>query len=72
MIQSRFYNVNGSRWEARFFQKGERFPDTEREVPKQGIWASPAGSGWDRPCFVGYSWRVVRLDPDVLYLPEKQ
>jgi hypothetical protein len=72
VIQSRFYNIAGARWEARFFQKGECFPDTDRTVPKQGIWASLAGSGWDLPCFVGYSWKSVRLDPGVLYFPEKK
>ncbi len=72
MIQSRFYNIGGVRWEARFFQKGEVFPETDRKVPKQGIWARPAGSGWDQPRFVGSSWRFVRLDPDVFYLPERK
>lgn len=70
MIQNRFYRVNGAKWEARFFRKGEVFPDTEMEAPKQGVWARQASHGWDSAYFVGASWRSVNMDLDVRFLPE--
>ena len=72
MIQSRFYNVNGVRLEARFFTKGELFPDMDVQVPKQGIWARPVDYGWECAAFVGSSWRFIRFDSDVLYLPDRK
>jgi len=72
LIQSRFYNVNGVKWEARFFRKGETLPDTNIEAPRQGIWAKPADSGWEHAAFVGHSWASVQFDPDLLYFPEKK
>ncbi|MBI5571942.1 MAG: hypothetical protein HY914_18510 [Desulfomonile tiedjei] len=71
MIESRFYNVAGVKWEARFFRKGEEFPDTDRKAPRQGVWARPMHQGWDRSRFVADSWRFVNIDPDTLYLGER-
>jgi hypothetical protein len=71
MVETRFYNVNGVKWEARFFRKAEVLPDTDFVVPKQGVWARPAGCGWDEPRFLGVSWRLVSLDADVLFLPDR-
>ncbi len=71
VIQSRYYNVNRHRWEARFFRKGELLPETDLEVPSQGVWAKPASSGWEDALFVGVSWRHVQLEPDLLHLPER-
>lgn len=68
MIQSRFYNVSGKRWEARFFRKGELFPDTSLSAPRQGVWAREAPFGWEAALFVGHSWGKVDMTPDVLYL----
>ncbi|MFH1114285.1 MAG: hypothetical protein V1792_10215 [Pseudomonadota bacterium] len=69
MIQNRFYNLNGEKWEARFFRKGEFFPDTGgQEVPRQGVWARSEYSGWECAVFVGTSWRFVNMDPSVQYL----
>ena len=73
MISSRFYRVNGEKWEARFFTKGEIFPETDDvKVPRQGVWARPVVSGWERSSFVGVSWQYVRMDPDVLYMPHSE
>lgn len=72
MIQSRYYSVNGHRWEARFFRKGEILPETGFEVPRQGVWAKPVSSGWDNARFVGSSWRFVQMEPDLLHLPERR
>lgn len=72
MIQSRFYRVNGTKWEARFFQKGDAFPDTDIKVVKQGVWARPVSGGWDTACFVGHSWRFVTMDVDLSVLPERK
>lgn len=72
LIHSRFYNVKGEKWEARFFQKGEPFPETGLAAPRQGVWARPVSSGWESPVFVGGTWRFVTMDPDVLYLPQKK
>ncbi len=71
LIASRYYNVRGLKWEARFFRKGECFPHTDVPVPRQGIWASPADGYWEQPTFLGESWRFVNLDPDLIYLPER-
>jgi hypothetical protein len=72
VIQSRFYNVNGIRLEARFFNKGELYPETDTQVPKQGIWGRSSGSDWDSAVFLGGSWRFIRLDSDVLHLPDRK
>jgi len=72
MITSRFYNVNGMRWEARFFRKGDTFPGTESTVPKQGVWARLETADWDSALFVGASWGLIQMDTDVLYLPERR
>lgn len=71
LIQSRYYNVNGGKWEARFFQKGAEFPDTSVSVERQGVWAKPAGSGWDRAVFVAASWRFVELELHVTCMPDR-
>jgi hypothetical protein len=70
VIQSRFYNVRGVKWEACFFSKGAVFPDTDVLVPRQGVWARPAQYSWDSACYVADSWRFVRMEHDVLYMPE--
>jgi len=72
MIESRFYRIKGVKWEARFFSKNELFPDTTIEVPKQGIWARPESTGWERACFLGNSWRFINMDLDVSFLPERK
>jgi hypothetical protein len=72
MIQSRFYRVNGTKWEARFFHKGEMFPDTDTKVPRQGVWARAVSDGWDRACFAGNSWRSVTMDTDLSVFPERK
>jgi hypothetical protein len=72
MIESRYYTINGIKWEARFFQKGNAFPDTTAVVSRQGVWARPVGSGWEQARFIGSSWKFVRLDSDVFYLPERK
>jgi len=72
MIDSRFYNVAGAKWEGRFFQKGTLFPDTDVQVPRQGIWVRLVGGSWEQARFVGNSWRFVRMDADVLYLPDRK
>ncbi len=69
MIQSRFYNVHGVRWEARFFRKGETFPGSDAESPRQGVWMKPVNSGWESRLFVAESWKYVDMEPDVRYLP---
>jgi hypothetical protein len=70
VISNRFYTVNGEKWEARFFTKGEIFPHTDgMKVARQGVWARPVDSGWERGLFVGISWQEVSMDPDVLYMP---
>jgi len=72
LIQSRFYNLNGERWEARFFRKGELFPDTQGlEVSRQGVWARSEEAGWESAVFVGTSWRFVNMDLAVQYLPDR-
>jgi len=70
VIQSRFYSVNGTKWEARFFNKGEVFPESDRNVSRQGVWARPVSGEWERAIFVGSSWMSVRMTPDVLYFPD--
>lgn len=73
MISSRYYNVNGEKWEARFFRKGDHFPDTlDRIVPKQGVWARPVDFGWDHSVFVGHSWKHVNMDVDLLHFPSRR
>lgn len=72
MIDRRYYRIGGQKWEARFFQKGERFPDTTIDVSRQGVWACPELQGWDQARFLGNSWRFVNLDIDVSYLPENR
>lgn len=70
MINNRFYNVDGEKWEARFFTKGEVFPDTDgMTAPRQGVWARPMDFGWERSSFVGVSWQHAKMDVDVLYMP---
>ncbi len=72
LIQSRFYQLYGKRWEARFFRKGEFFPDTDDLVVlKQGVWARSEEVGWERAVFVGSSWRFVNMDLAVQYLPDR-
>jgi len=69
MIESRFYSVHGTKWEARFFHKGETFPETDVKVPGQGVWARrPDLTGWEHSVFVASSWRLVKMTPDVLHL----
>ncbi len=70
MIESRFYNVRGVKWEARFFRKGESLPESDAIALKQGIWARPTSRPWDEAVYVGSSWRFVNMDPDVLYMPD--
>jgi hypothetical protein len=71
MITSRYYNIKGEKWEARFFRKGEMFPATdELKVLKQGVWARPAHSGWEQAVFMGESWKHVSVQMDVLYMPK--
>lgn len=72
MVESRFYNVRGTRFEARFLRKGELFPDTEAIVPRQGVWARPESAGWDGAFFVGTSWQFVQMNVDVVYFPDQQ
>lgn len=72
MIQSRYYNVNGHRWEARFFRKGQPLPDSDAVVPRQGVWAKPVSSGWDDARFIGESWRYVQMQPDLLQFPKRR
>ena len=61
--------MQGARWEARFFNKGETFPETDMSVPRQGVWArQPDSTGWERSVFVASAWRLVQMTPDVLYL----
>jgi len=72
LIQSRFYRVSGNKWEARFFTKGETFPETDLKAPRQGVWARPVSRGWADARFVGSSWGSIRLDPDLFYFPEKK
>jgi hypothetical protein len=72
VLESRFYNVKGVRFEARFFRKGDTFPDrADLMVPRQGVWARPRPFGWDRSFFVGESWRYVDMDTDVIHLFER-
>jgi hypothetical protein len=69
VIQSRFYNVQGTKWEARFFSKGETFPETDLRVSRQGIWARRTDStGWENSVFVASSWSLIQMTPDILYL----
>ena len=70
MIESRFYRIKGIKWEARFFAKDELFPETTTKVARQGVWARPASSGWEKALFAGNSWRFVNMDLDVSFLPE--
>lgn len=72
MIESRYYNVRGTRFEARFFRKGEVFPDTELIVPRQGVWARPESFGWSGAFFAGTSWQSVQMQVDVVYFPDQQ
>ncbi len=71
MIASRFYSVKGNKWEARFFHKGDIFPDGDVKVPRQGVWARPVDFGWEFASFVGESWRSVQMETDLLYFPER-
>jgi hypothetical protein len=64
--------VQGARWEARFFSKGETFPESDFKAARQGVWARPVSFGWEDARFVGSSWGSVQLDPDLLYFPEKK
>jgi len=71
MISTQYYTVKGEKWEARFFQKGEIFPETDKvKVPRQGVWARAVHSGWERSVFVGESWKHVSMEVDVLYMPK--
>lgn len=73
VISCRYYNVQGEKWEACFFRKGDVFPDTEEvTVPKQGVWARNMSLGWEHSCFFGESWRHVSMEAAVLYLPDRQ
>ena len=72
MIQSRYYNVNGAKLEARFFHKGEAFPDSSVTVERQGVWAKRAANGWDRAVFVADSWRFVEYELHVTAFPERR
>ncbi|GEM_PF-1100838 len=72
MIASRFYSANGVKWEARFFHKGDTFPEGDVKVPRQGVWARPVDFGWEFASFVGESWRFVHMDTDLLHFPERK
>lgn len=72
LIQNRYYNVRGVKWEARFFHKGEAFPETSNTVPRQGVWARPLGVEWDRSVFVAASWRFVEFELDLIRFPERK
>lgn len=72
VIACRYYNVRGVKLEACFFRKGDHFPETDAAVPRQGVWARPVESTWEHRYFLGGSWRLVQLDPDLIYLPEKK
>jgi hypothetical protein len=67
-MRSRFYRVSGARLEARFFQKGEVFPESERVVSRQGVWVRRRGDEWACARYAGASWRFVEMNPDVLYM----
>ena len=70
-VHNRYYSVNGVKWEARFFHKGDSFPDAMNlQVPRQGVWARPDGRGWENAVFVGTSWQFVNMDLAVQYLPQ--
>jgi hypothetical protein len=64
--------VRGTKWEARFFRKGETFPESDLKAPKQGVWAHPVTREWDKAYFLGTSWGSVQLDLDLLHLPEQK
>ncbi len=70
MIQNRFYTIRGSKWEARFFAKGEPFPDTDMSAPRQGVWGKPIAEDWSTPRFLGHSWKNLDFDTAVRYLPD--
>ena len=72
MIASRFYNAKGVKWEARFFHKGDIFPEGDLKVPRQGVWARPVDFGWEFATFVGESWRLVQMETDLLHFPERK
>jgi len=72
VIESRYFRANGIKWEARFFRKGEMFPEADAQAPRQGVWARPVDFGWEFANFVGESWRFVRMDPDLLHIPERK
>ncbi len=71
MIQSRFYTVSGMKFEARFFTKGEVFPETNQVVPKQGIWGCFSDADWTEALYLGTSWRFINLDVAVNYMPDR-
>ncbi|MFH0824737.1 MAG: hypothetical protein V2B18_18445 [Pseudomonadota bacterium] len=68
MIETRYYHVHGSRWEARFFRKGESFPDCQCAATRQGVWGKPVRRGWESARFLADSWRMVEFEPDIVYL----
>jgi hypothetical protein len=72
LADSRYYNINGRKWEARFFTKGETFPETQISVPRQGVWGRPLDATWEESHFLGYAWRLVDLNPDLLFFPESK
>jgi hypothetical protein len=61
--------MNGAKLEARFFHKGEPFPNSRLFAPKQGVWARPVPLDWDKAFFLAVSWRFVELEPAIKYLP---
>lgn len=71
-VHSRYYKVDGETWEARFFHKWDRFPESDFVAPRQGVWAKPKSAHWDEAVYVAECWRFVDMDPDVLYLPERK
>jgi hypothetical protein len=70
LVDKRYYKINGRKWEARFFTKGETFPETRISATRQGVWGKPVSATWEEALFMGYSWRFVNLDPDLLFFPE--
>lgn len=69
MISSRYYSANGVKWEARFFHKGDTFPEGNAKVARQGVWARPVDLGWEFATFVGESWRFVQMATHLLHFP---
>lgn len=71
MIESRFYDVKGVKWEARFFKKNEEFPESAGKASRQGIWGKPEGETWEDSRFIAPSWALVDMETAVKYFPER-